>query len=131
MVADECSLRSTEQTFPAGPPVPGRHRGLSPACPHFNTPTVTSSTAIRFSTDEHPARIDFHCRAGVRGQPGMDHTRRQGEMVNAPSTVFQESLLPVPEKINVKLRPPLRNHFGAKLHWNKLVSICPLPNRSL
>ena len=46
----------------------------------------------------------------------------QGETVNAPSTVFQESLLPwpVPVKINVKLLPPLRYHLGARFHWNRV-----------
>lgn len=74
------------------------------------------STTIRLSTDEHPLAEVFTVARAVRGQPGMDYTRRQGEMVNAPSTVFQESLLPVPEKVNVKLRPRSLNHFGAKVH---------------
>src|SRR5687768_4968674 len=40
---------------------------------------------------------------------------RQG-VVNSPLTVFQESFVPTPEKMSVKLRPPLRNHLGAKFH---------------
>ena len=59
-------------------------------------------------------------RAGrdVDGEPD-DHC-----VANVPSIVFQESLLPLPEKMSVNSRPPLRNHFGAKFHWNTVRSIC-------
>jgi MFS family permease len=40
--------------------------------------------------------------AGARAVDGADYC-----VANVPSMVFQESLLPVPEKISVKSRPPL------------------------
>jgi len=46
-------------------------------------------------------------------------------VTNVPSRVFHESLPPPREKISVKLLPPLRNHFSAKFHWNRVWSIGP------
>ena len=100
----------------------GIHSASKPASPTLAA--TGAGIARRHGECERPEAVP---------KGGVDHTYSQGEMVNVPSTVFQESLVPcpVPVKINVKLLPPSRYHLGAKFHWNRVFGrICVAPNRS-